>query len=184
MGDIKTHPPVKLIVGMIASDVGLFASAESILSGKFGEIDFASEVIKFNYTDYYIKEMGENLLRKFIAFEQFIKPEELIEIKIYTNEVEKEFLSAGTSNRSINLDPGYITAAKLILATTKDNIHRIYLRDGIYAEITLEMAGKSFRPWKWTYRDYRTDEYIAIFNEIRRLYMAQLRQDGISPHAM
>ena len=184
MGDIKTHPPVKLIVGMIASDAELFSSAENILSEKFGEIDFASEVMKFDYTDYYRKEMGEDLLRKFIAFKQFVKPEELAEIKIYTNEVEKKLLSAETENRGINLDPGYITAAKLVLATTKDNIHRIYLRDGIYAEITLEMAGKSFRPWKWTYRDYRTDEYIAIFNEIRRLYMAQLRRDGISPHAM
>ena len=184
MGDIKKHSPVKLIVGMIATDAELFSSAENILSQRFGEMDFKSEVIKFVYTDYYIKEMGENLLRKFIAFEKLIKPEEIVEIKIYTNELEKEFLRTETSDRKLNLDPGYITAAKLVLATTKDYIHRIYLRDGIYAEVTLEMAGNSFRSWKWTYRDYQTDEYIAIFNKIRQMYMSQIRQDGISPHAI
>ncbi|HGJ66822.1 TPA: DUF4416 family protein [bacterium] len=184
MGDIKKHPPVKLIVGMIATDAEIFLSAENILSQKFGNMDFTSEIIDFNYTDYYKKEMGENLLRKFITFERLIKPEEIVEIKIYTNEIEEEFLREGTNNRKLNLDPGYITAAKLVLATTKDYIHRIYLRDGIYAEVTLEMKGNSFCPWKWTYRDYQTDKYIAIFNNIRQMYMSQLQELGISAHAI
>ncbi|MDQ1318216.1 MAG: hypothetical protein QG588_1873, partial [Candidatus Poribacteria bacterium] len=109
-----------------------------------------------------------------------IQPEEIVEIKYFTNDVEKEFLLDGSSKRQINLDPGYITPAKLILASTKDHIHRIYLRDGIYAEITLQMEGGTFRPWQWTYPDYRSEGYIKIFNEIRELYMQQLRNDGIS----
>jgi len=182
MGNIRNHPPVKLIVGMISADEMLFSSVVNILLQRFGEIDFNSNIIPFDYTDYYKKEMGENLLRKFIAFERLIKPDEIVEIKIFTNEVEKEFLKSGTDNRMVNLDPGYITAAKLILATTKDHIHRIYLRSGIFAEVTLEMEGNSFRPWQWTYRDYRTEEYIKLFNEIRQMYMSQIRKLGLSPH--
>ena len=180
MGEIKKHSPVKLIVGMITADSALLSSAEDILSQKFGSVDFHSDTMPFNFTKYYIKEMGENLLRKFIGFEKLIQPEEIVEIKHFTNDVEKEFLLDGSSKRRINLDPGYITPAKLILASTKDHIHRIYLRDGIFAEITLQMEGHTFHPWQWTYPDYRSEEYIKIFNEIRQLYMQQLRNGGIS----
>lgn len=184
MGKIKGHPPVKLVVGMITSDEKLFNIAESMLSDKFGDIDFYSEVLPFDYTDYYKPEMGENLKRKFISFRDFINPEKLADIKILTNEIERNFLIEGTEKRLINLDPGYLTAAKLILASTKDHIHRIYLCKGIYAEITLQMQGKSFRPWQWTYPDYRSEEYIRIFNTIRQIYMKQLQEAGISAHSM
>lgn len=182
MGEIKKHPPVKLIVGMITADPSLFLSAEELLSQKFGNIDFSSNVLNFDYTNYYEKEMGKNLLRKFISFENLIHPDECPKIKHFTNELEKRFLLE--NRRQINLDPGYITAAKLVLLSTKDYIHRIYLSDGIYAEVTLEMEGNSFKPWKWTYTDYRTEEYINIFNKIRQMYMNQLRNKGISPHSV
>jgi hypothetical protein len=182
MGEIKGHPPVKLIVGMIAADADLFSSAEVPLSRRFGPADFWSDVIPFDYTDYYTGEMGADLLRKFISFEKLIRPEEIVEIKIFTNDLERRFLHPNTDRRRINLDPGYVSAAKLVLASTKDHIHRIYLKDGIYAETTLRMENKTFRAWQWTYPDYRSEEYIAIFNEIRRIYMEQLRDSGISAH--
>lgn len=182
MGEIKKHPPVKLIVGMITADPSLFLSAEELLSQKFGNIDFGSNVLNFDYTNYYEKEMGKNLLRKFISFENLIHPDECPKIKHFTNELEKLFLLE--NRRQINLDPGYVTAAKLVLLSTKDYIHRIYLSEGIYAEVTLEMEGNSFKPWKWTYPDYRTEEYINIFNKIRQIYMNQLRNQGISPHSV
>jgi len=182
MGKIKKHPPVKLIMGMIAADADLFSSVEALLSQKFGRVDFLSDVMPFDYTDYYIKEMGADLTRKFVSFEKLIQPQEIVEIKYATNELEKEFLHPDASQRQVNLDPGYVSAAKLVLASTKDHIHRIYLRDGIYAEITLRMENKSFRSWQWTYPDYRSEEYISIFNEIRRIYMEQLRTSGTSAH--
>lgn len=182
MGEIKKHPPVKLIMGMIAADADLFPSVEALLSQKFGRVDFSSDVMPFDYTDYYIKEMGADLTRKFVSFEKLIQPEKIVEIKYVTNELEKEFLHPDSSRRQVNLDPGYVSAAKLVLASTKDHIHRIYLRNGIYAEITLRMENKSFRAWQWTYPDYRSEEYIGIFNEIRRIYMEQLRNSGISAH--
>ena len=182
MGEIKGHPPVKLIMGMISADAGLFPPVEALLFQRFGPADFWSEVMPFDYTDYYIREMGADLLRKFIAFEKLIQPEEMAEIKYFTNDLEKEFLYPDTDRRRVNLDPGYISAAKLVLASTKDHIHRLYLRDGIYAETTLRMEKGTFRAWQWTYPDYRSEKYINIFNEIRRIYMDQLRSGGISAH--
>ena len=182
MGEIKKHPPVKLIVGMIAVDASLFAPVEESLFQKFGSIDFRSDVIPFDYTDYYIKEMGADLTRKFVSFEKLIKPEEIVEIKYSTNDLEKEFLYPNTERRRINIDPGYVSAAKLVLASTKDHIHRIYLGDGIYAETTLRMENRTFQSWQWTYPDYRSEKYIEIFNEIRRIYMEQLRASGVSAH--
>lgn len=182
MGEIRKHPPVKLITGIIAADTGILSSAEALLSQKFGDIDFRSETLPFDYTEYYIREMGQNLVRKFISFERLIQPETIVEVKLFTNQLEREFLYPDSTRRRINLDPGYITAAKLVLASTKDHIHRIYLRDGVYLENTLYMEKKTFRPWQWTYPDYRSDKYIEIFNEIRRIYMEQLRSSGVRAH--
>ncbi|MYE91439.1 DUF4416 family protein, partial [Candidatus Poribacteria bacterium] len=84
--------------------------------------------------------------------------------------------------RTVKLHPAYKSAAKLVLASTKDHAHRIYLQDGIYAEITLKFYRKTFQPWEWTYPDYRTPAYIDIFNHIRRIYMEQLKGFGLNPH--
>ncbi|MBU3958775.1 MAG: DUF4416 family protein, partial [Candidatus Omnitrophica bacterium] len=100
-------------------------------------------------------------------------PHTLAKIKIITNQIEKKLSSA--ESRRINIDPGYLTLAKLILATTKDYRHRIYLRKGIYAEVTLSYQGKTFCPWEWTFADYKTVEYIDIFNRIRELYAQQIK---------
>ncbi len=175
MGEPKPHPPVKLICGMISAHKELFDKAASLLQERFGPIDLKSHVIPFNFTDYYAEEMGENLRRIFLSFQKLIRPEDLVEIKLQTNQFERKFLYPGTERRMINLDPGYVAAGKLILATTKDHSHRVYLGKGIFAEATLRYYKGSFRPWEWTYPDYRTEEYIQIFNQIRRIYMKQLR---------
>ncbi len=165
---------VKLITGMLSSEDGLFTEAEKILTQHFGEIDFASQAIPFSRTAYYENEMGAGLLRKFISFRELIAAENITGVKQVTRNVEKQFSDAGGARR-INLDPGYVSGAKLVLTTTKNYDHRIYLRDGIYAEVTLHYRDGTFLPWEWTYPDYRTKEYIEIFNHIRKLYFEQLK---------
>jgi len=81
----------------------------------------------------------------------------------------------GISTRRINIDPGYLDLAKLILASTKDFRHRIYLNKGIYADLTLFYQNKTFQTWEWTFPDYKTAEYIAIFNQIREIYTKQIK---------
>jgi hypothetical protein len=173
MGNVKKHPPVKLIAGFIFKKESALEKAKFILKKRFGQIDFESKALNFTHTDYYERELGENLKRRFISFRKLIPPDELADIKIITNNIEKK-LSSGKS-RQINIDPGYLDLSRLILATTKDYTHRIYLNKGIYAEITLFYQDKTFRPWDWTYPDYRTDEYIAIFNCIRQIYAGQIK---------
>lgn len=171
MKGVKRYPPVKLIIGLISSQESLFEKIEILLSRKFGDVDFRSPVLAFNHTDYYEKEFGKNLKRKFLSFNKLVEPETLAKIKLYTNRIEDKFRRQ--EKRQINIDPGYLTDSKLILATTKNFRHRIYLEKGIYAEVTLYYAAGNFHPWEWTYPDYKTKEYIDIFNQIRRIYIAQ-----------
>ncbi len=171
MGRITRAKPVKLITGFIFRDEKYFKKTENILTRKFGKIDFKSQIIPFDFTDYYAKEFGGNLNRVFVSFENLISPKYLSSIKVITNSVEKKLSLNG--NRLINIDPGYLDSARLVLASTKDYAHRIYLDKGIFAEITLIFKDRSFRAWEWTYPDYKREEYIEIFHKIRAIFLRQ-----------
>ncbi|MBU1727663.1 MAG: DUF4416 family protein [Candidatus Omnitrophica bacterium] len=177
MGKIGKPAPVKLVIGFIYKEELPLKKSSDILKRYFGEVDFKSQALEFNLTSYYKEEMGQGLKRKFISFKKLILPQSLPKIKIISNKIETKF--SIDKRRVINIDPGYLDLAKLILATTKDYCHRIYINNGIYAEVTLTYQGKSFRPWDWTYPDYRTQEYIGIFNNIREIYSKQIQ---CTPH--
>lgn len=171
MGKAVKAKKVKLFIGVIAKDPSLFAAIKKILTRKFGIIDLESQVLEFNYTNYYEKELGTNLKRKFFSFKNLISPDKISAIKIITNTLEKNFSKDG--RRYLNLDPGYLNAAKVILATTKDYSHRIYLKNGIYAETTLVSSKGSFKPYPWTYPDYQSKEYVNVFVQMRQIFMEQ-----------
>ena len=172
MGQISSLRPSKLIIGLIYRDILIKDKAVSILKKRFGKIDFQSHELDFNYTDYYFSEMGRPLKRLFIGFEKLISEEKLAEIKIYTNSLEERLSREG--KRRINIDPGFLSAGKLILATTKNYNHRIYLKKGIFAEVTLFYKKDGFHPWPWGYPDYQSKEYLDIFNAIRQIYLKQI----------
>lgn len=173
MGKIKPPPFVKLIFGFIFQEDNIYNQARLILERHFGAMDFDSPVFAFVYTKYYEKEMGAGLKRKFIAAKKLINPADLYKIKIFTNKIEKKL--SRDSARLINIDPGYLDFAKLILASTKDYYHRIYLNKGIFAETTLFFRDKAFRAFEWTYPDYRTKEYAVVFEQIRTIYDKQIK---------
>jgi len=174
MGEIKKTSPVQLFCGLIFAPRTPLEDIKSKLKNSFGAIDYESDVISFNFTDYYTPEMGDRLNRVFYAFENLIQPDEIAAIKIKTNEMEKLYLHEDAKGRRANIDPGYITLAKMVLATTKDYNHRIYLRDGVFAETTLNFRKPTFEPYPWTYPDYKTPEYIVFFNKLRELYKKKL----------
>ena len=173
MGKIIVAEQVKLMVGMISNQDYLFEEIKLRLIEEYGAVDYESDLLPFDKTKYYEKEMGKNLSRKFLSFKELMLPHKLVQIKIFTNRIEKEFMDA-QKKRRINIDPGYINAGKLVLATTKDWQHRLYLGEGIYGEVTLRFKGKSFSVWEWTYPDYQTADYIEIFNLIRELFMRKI----------
>ncbi|MFH1640642.1 MAG: DUF4416 family protein [Candidatus Omnitrophota bacterium] len=171
MRNIKNQKPVKLIFSFIFKEGAVYHKAKALLEKKFGEIDFESQALDFTHTDYYEPEFGKGLKRRFASFKRLILPQDLFKIKNTTNLIEKKISVKGS--RKINIDPGYLDLAKLVLASTKDYNHRIYLNKGVFAEVTLFYQDKTFKAREWTYPDYRTLEYITIFNKIREIYNEQ-----------
>ena len=161
--------PVKLVVSVLSSEADVAEKAIGALKKRFGETDFMSKVLDFNYTDYYEPEMGTGLKRLMFAFERLVPPNELSGIKTFTNGIEDCFLTSD-GRRRVNIDPGYLTLEKVVLASCKNFFHRIYLDKGVYAEITLVYKSKDFRPLEWTYPDYKDVPMLEILREIRRIY--------------
>jgi len=143
------------------------------MSLQFGPVDWESPPLFFDRTRYYEREMGWPLHRRFISFEQLIAPDDLVRIKLQTNELERKTEVDG--KRRVNIDPGYIGLERLVLATGKNYVHRIYLGRGIFADLTLVYKKGSFRPLEWTYRDYADPGVIDMFNQVRRRYTEQLK---------
>ena len=164
---------VKLIVSLFSPEAALIGEVIHGLEKRFGPTDWKSPELIFERTRYYAKEMGWPLNRRFISFATLISPMDIVEIKLFTNDLENRYLQA--VNRRINIDPGYISLERLILATGKNFIHRIYLGRGIYADLTLIFQGGTFRPLEWTYRDYAEAETIGYFNLLREGYKNLIR---------
>jgi hypothetical protein len=158
--------PAKLFVGLLYRDEETYMVALDRMVEKFGKIETKSNPFNFDFTEYYFKEMGRPLIKRFIIFERIIDRGELASIKKYTNNLEKEFAVNG--KRRINIDPGYITKANLVLATTKEFPHRIYLGEGIYAEVTLTFKKNGCNYFEWTYQDFKTPWVCGFFLKARK----------------
>lgn len=168
MAEVLYVEPVIRICAVISADGGIRRSAIEHLANTWGKIACHSAVLPFEAGGYYAKEMGPNLKKELIGFDQPVDSAELADWKRWTNELESGFVGTGFPNaRPLNLDPGYITQAKLVLATTKDRDHRIYLRDGIFGEITLTYTAKRWVHHRWTYPDYRTENVAAFATDCR-----------------
>ena len=170
MGLIKPVEEARLFTALLSREEGLIHTAREKLSVSFGPVDFVSEISPWAHTRYYKKEMGTGLKRQFLFFERHILPDTLSNIKNMTNDLEADFRTnadAAMSGRPVNIDPGYLTLAKVVLASTKDYYHRIYIGNGIYAEVTLSYRDKSYQSLPHTYPDYGSREYIDMFNRVR-----------------
>jgi len=168
---------VKYFVGVLAGREAWLEYARGRVEEAFGTVDTESDVFRFDFTDYYEETMGCGLLRRFFSLERLDDPGLLAERKTATNEIEREGAEAlGEVARPINVDIGYLAMTRVVLASTKDAGHRIYLSGGIYAELTLRVIGKRFEALPWTYPDFRTEDYQRYFVQLRNRYRRQQRQ--------
>ena len=169
MGDIHEPTPVLLLIAVSSRHDEALAWAETRAIEQFGPLALKSEAYSFTETDYYASTMGDDLKKQFLTFERQINPGELASVKCLTNEWEAEYTVFGRHDepRPLNLDPGYVTLAKLVLASTKDHAHRIYLASGIYAELTLQYRKGDWRHCPWTYPDYRREDFQEFFCRCR-----------------
>jgi hypothetical protein len=164
--------PAKLFVSVISSSRERIATVLSELSHRYGIMDFLSEVLPFHYTEYYHAEMGKPLHRRFASFDRLIEQESLASIKVQTNLMEAQQSAGG--NRLVNIDPGYLLAERLVLASGKNFGHRIYLSQGIYADLTLIYRDNNYQPLAWTYPDYAEPRVRGWLRAIREKYLLQL----------
>lgn len=174
MGTPRIPSPVKLVVGVLASSQTLIADATATLCGYFGEVDACSPIVAWSHSDYYHAEMGERIERQFLSFARLIEPQSLATLKLTTNELECRWRTP--TGRCVNLDPGYVAATKLVLASTKDAGSRVYLGQGVFAEVTLHFRSGSYAAHPFTYRDYAAPQALEFFNSVRRTYLMQLRR--------
>ncbi|MEE8290294.1 MAG: DUF4416 family protein [Candidatus Tectomicrobia bacterium] len=175
MGVVRAPSQGKLFCALLLAPNLCSHEVETTLERTFGTITLRSTPLPFTQTTYYAREMGGELTRYYIAFDPLISLAELATVKHTTNHLESTWAVDG-GQRRVNLDPGYLELAKVVLATTKDHVHRLYIGAGMFAEVTLRYQHKSFQPWEWTYPDYRLPTTLRFFNQLRNQYQTQLRQ--------
>jgi len=158
---------------------GLFHFILRELSDRFGEFDILSPWFSFDFTTYYEPEMGTPLFRRMAAFKTLIAQKDLPWIKTVTNDIERQY--AANSKRRVNIDPGYVTQERFVLATGKNYTHRIYLDRGIYADLTLIFQKGTFVELPWTYPDYRSKTIKHFIQLVRNRYVVDLKNCGPPP---
>jgi hypothetical protein len=174
VGTSQTPVPVKLFVAIMYDKNAPIEQVLMRMDERFGLRECAYGPVPFSWTEYYEKEMGANLLKCYYCYQNLIEREQLPTIKVFTNNLEKEY--AIHNKRAVNIDPGYLSRDKLVLASTKDFYHRLYLADGIYGEVTLHYRKGKFRYFSWTYADYLTEGVQAILEKSRASLVGALRK--------
>ncbi|MDY6824950.1 MAG: DUF4416 family protein [Thermodesulfobacteriota bacterium] len=165
--------PAKLVVGMFTGETDIIETVAEKLVQRFGDIDLVSRWLAFDFTDYYTEELGRPLYRRVFSFQHLIEQQTLPAVKNATNAIERELTQDG--KRRVNIDPGYMLRERFVLATGKNYSHRIYIGDGIYADLTLIYQNRAFQTLPWTYPDYADDNMQAFLQRVRDRYLVGLK---------
>lgn len=182
MADPRPVTPLLLVIASFSRHPAVLAWSAEQLEAIYGRIGLVSLPFDFVQTRYYEASMGPGLKKCFFVCEQLVAPDRLADVKLQTNTLEAQAAAkwSGTETRPLNLDPGLLSLGKFMLATTKDQAQRIYLRDGIFAEVTLHFHAGAFVVWPWTYADYqlpRVREFLGCARDYYRRRLSETRGD-------
>ena len=166
-------PRVKRITGILfpSDNQELLAWSIERLSEIWGVPEIRSKPVPFDKTDYY-HEIAPELSRVFLSFPGIVNPEGLADWKHQAIEIEA---MSRQPVRAVNIDPGYVDGARLVLASTKDHAHRIYLRDGIFAEVTMRYRFKKWTSFDYTFPDFASGVYDEFLSCVRRLWLMEAK---------
>ncbi|OHB68984.1 MAG: hypothetical protein A2V70_12165 [Planctomycetes bacterium RBG_13_63_9] len=186
MGQPTPPSPALLLLAAFSRHDAALAWARHRAVETWGPVAIESPTFQFDQTDYYQQTMGTRLLKVFWLLQRPFDPADLADVKLQTNRWEHDYAELGrhAQPRPLNLDPGYLSLGKLVLASTKDHAHRIYLAQGIYAEVTLNYKDHRWQPHPWTFADYRREDYHDFFSECRQYLHEQVREqqrEGLRP---
>ncbi len=177
MKPLKTPVPAQFFCGLLFSNRTAYQGASSELEKRFGNIAHTSPEWPFDHTHYYDQEMGSGLARIFLLFSELVPQDSLIQAKLACRKIEEKFMTG--RGRQVNIDPGLLTPERLVLATGKNFTHRIYLGEGVFAEVTLMATRSGFKPLEWTFPDYATPEIMGFWNRRRKEYLQRLKMAGM-----
>ncbi len=166
--------PAKLVIGLILREKSLLEQVAAGLVAAYGDLEMVSAWFDFDFTGYYEKEMGRPLFRRMLVFRDLVGQDQLVRIKRETNLIEDEFADNG--RRRVNIDPGLLSFERFVLATGKNYTHRIYLGEGIFADLTLVYQEGGFKPLAWTYPDYGQRRMRDFLEKVRTRYREQVRR--------
>lgn len=176
MGSVRHAEPSLLVIACFSRNAEALDWGRQRLEEAYGPIELTSKDFNFHHTKYYEATMGSNLIKRLHVFQKLVPSDCLADVKLLANSLEKELAEKKifSEPRPLNLDPGLLQLGKFVLASTKDQAHRIYLREGIYAEVTLRFQDGAFEPWPWTYRDYREPEIREFLRQARSFFRQEL----------
>ena len=169
-------PPVRPIVAILWADRDALDAAKEVMVEAWGELDYEGADHVFDATDYYRSEMGEGLHRRLVSFRELMSPESLVERRLRSGSIEDSL--RGPNGRRVNLDPGYLDLGKVVLASLKGLSQKIYLGRGVYADLLLRFHSGAYRPFDWTFPDFRDQRYERELLEMRARYRSALAGRG------
>lgn len=182
MSKLQEPKPAKLVIGLFMKDRALFEALVAELGSQFGSFDMVSSWMPFDYTSYYEQEMGAPLFRRVLAFKSLIEQLDLASIKLTTNRLEDQYRHNG--RRRVNIDPGYLSYERFVLASGKNFIHRIYIGQKIYADLTLIYQQGAYQKLPWTYPDYADQPIASFLTQARAKYAVDLKRRKIEDRKM
>lgn len=174
MAQTETPLPVKYIVAVLFRERRWLDAAKREITARWGGMDFEGDDHLFDVTGYYTPEMGSPLSRRLLAFETLYCPTLIVEMKLQCNAIEAELADNG--KRRVNLDAGYLDHNKYLLASAKEAGQKVYLDRGIYADLSGRYKGGKYRPFEWSFPDFRDGRYDRELLAIRKLYLEQIKK--------